>query len=83
MGYDNDEDALRCEFGSDMELDESDMAGGCTDSGGHSQREQQRDDGENLGALVGATQVREPVNMESQVEETNPEERENGFITTR
>jgi len=39
VGYDNDEDALRREFGSDTELDELDTAGGHADSGRHSQRE--------------------------------------------
>jgi len=39
--YDNDDDALRCEFGSDTELDELETAGGRADSGRHSQREPQ------------------------------------------
>jgi len=38
VGYDNDEDALRPEFGSDTELDELETAGGRADSGRHSQR---------------------------------------------
>jgi len=33
VGYDNDEDALRREFGSNTELDELETAGGHTDSG--------------------------------------------------
>jgi len=34
VGYDNDEDALRREFGSDTELDELEAAGGLLDTGG-------------------------------------------------
>ena len=83
MGYDNDEDALRREFGSDTELDELEMAGGRTNSGRHRQREPQREHTANPGALVGAAQFREPRDTESQVEETDREDRENGFITTR
>jgi len=83
VGYDNDEDELRQEFGSDTELDEFETAGGRADSGRHSQREPQREHGANLGALVGAAQSREPRDTESQVEETDREDRENGFITTR
>jgi len=83
VGYDNDEDALRREFGSDTELDELETAGGRADSGRHSQREPQREHGANPGALVGAAQFREPRDTESQVEETDREDRENGFITTR
>jgi len=36
VGYNNEEDGLRREFGSDMELDELEMAGGHMDSGRHS-----------------------------------------------
>jgi len=71
VGYDNDEEALRREFGSDTELDELETAGGHVDSGRHSQREQQQEHGANLGALVGAAQFREPRDTESQVEETD------------
>jgi len=56
VGYDNDEDTLRREFGSDMELDELETAGWRADSGGDSQREPQREHGANPGALVGAAQ---------------------------
>ena len=56
VGYDNDEDTLRREFGSDTELDELETAGGCADSGRHSQREPRREHGANLGALVSAAQ---------------------------
>jgi len=83
VGYENDEDALRREFGSDMELDELEMAGGRADSGCHRQREPQREHGANPGALVGAAQFRDPRDTESQVEETDQEDRENSFITTR
>ena len=41
VGYDNDEDALRREFGSDTELDKLETAGSRADSGRHSQREPQ------------------------------------------
>jgi len=81
--YDKNEYALWREFGSDMELDELETAGGHADSGRHSQREPQREYGANPGALVGAAQFREPRDTESQVEETGREDRENGFITTR
>jgi len=56
VGYDNDEDTLRREFGSDTELDELETAGGRVDSGRHSQREPHREHGANPGALVGAAQ---------------------------
>jgi len=56
VGYDNDEDALRQEFGSDTELDDLETAGGHADSGRHSQREPQRKHRANPGALVGAAQ---------------------------
>jgi len=59
------------------------MAGGRADSGRHSQRKPQREHGVNPGALVGAAQFREPRDSELQVEETDREDRENGFITTR
>lgn len=84
VGYDNDEDALRREFGSDTELDELEAAGGLVDTGGgHGRQEPRREHGPNPGALVGAAQFREPRDTESQVEETDREDRENGFITTR
>jgi len=83
VGYDNDEDPLRREFGSDTELDELETAGGWVDSGRHSQRELQQEHGANPGVLVGAAQFQEPRDTESQVEETDREDRENGFITTR
>jgi len=38
-GYDNDEDALRREFGSDTELDELEAAGGLVDTAGHGRQE--------------------------------------------
>jgi len=58
VGYANDEDTLRREFGSYTELDELETAGGHTDSGRHSEREQQREHGPNPGVLVGAAQFR-------------------------
>jgi len=83
VGYDKDEEALRRKFGSDTELEELETAGGHADSGRHSQCEPQREHGANPGALVGAAQFREPRDTESQVEESNREDRENGFIPTR
>jgi len=83
-GYDNDEDALRREFGSDTELDELEAAGGLIDTGGgHGWQELWREHGPNPGALVGAAQFQDTEEPESHVEETNREDRENGFITTR
>jgi len=38
-GYDNDEDALRREFGSDTELEELEGAGGLIDTGGDGRQE--------------------------------------------
>jgi len=82
-GYDNDEDALRREFGTDRELDELEAAGGLVDTGGgHGRQEPRREHGPNPGALVGAAQFQDPGEAESPVEETNREDRENGFITT-
>jgi len=71
VGYDNDEDTLRREFGCDTELNELETAGCRPDSGRHSQRKPQREHGANPGALVGAVQFREPRDTESQVEETD------------
>ena len=83
-GYDNAEDALRREFGSDTELDELEAAGGLVDTGGgHGRQEPWREHGPNPGALVGAAQFQDPGEAESHVEETDREDRENGFITTR
>ena len=81
--YDNDEEALRRELGSDTELDALETAGGGADSGRHSQRKPRPEHGANPRALVGAAQFREPRATEWQVEETDREDRENGFITTR
>jgi len=83
-GYDNDEDALRREFGSDTELDELEAASGLMDTGGgHGRQELRREHEPNPGALVGAAQFQDPGEAESNVEETDREDRENGFITTR
>jgi len=83
-GYDHYEYALRPEFGSDTELDELEAAGGLVDTaGGHGRQEPRREHGPNLGALVGAAQFQDPGEAESHVEETDREDRENGFITTR
>jgi len=83
-GYDNDEDPLRREFGSDTELDELEPACGLVETGGgHGLHEPRREHGPNPGALVGAAQFQDRGEAESHVEETNREDRENGFITTR
>jgi len=66
-----------------MELDALETTDGRADSGRHSQREPQRKHVANPGALVGAARFREPRETESQVEETNRQDREIGFITTR
>ena len=82
-GYDNNEDALRREFGSDTELDALEAAGGLVDTGGgHDRHEPRQKYGPNLGALVGAAQFQDRREAESHVEETDREDRENGFITT-
>jgi len=83
-GYDNDEDELRQEFGSDTELDELEAGGGLVDTGGgHGRQEPRREHGPNPGSLVGAAQFQDPREAESHVEETDRVDRENGFITTR
>jgi len=83
-GYDNDEDALRREFGSDTELDELEAAGGLVDTGGgHGRHEPRREHGPNPGALVAGVQFQDGGEAESHVEKTDREDRENGFITTR
>jgi len=82
-GYDDHEDGLRREVGSDTELDELEAAGGLGDTGGgHGRQEPRREHGPNLRALVGAAQFQHPGEAESHVEETDREDRENGFITT-
>jgi len=74
---------LRREFGSDTELDELEAAGGLVDTGGgHGRQEPRREHGPNLGVLVGAAQFQDPGEAELLVEETDREDRENGFITT-
>jgi len=70
-GYDNDEDALRREFGSDTELDELEAAGGLVDTGGHGRQEPWPEHGPNPGALVGAAQFQSPGEAQSHVEETD------------
>jgi len=80
--YDNDEDTLRQEFGSDTELDELEASGGLMDTGGHGRQEPRREHWPNPGVLVGAAQFQDPGEAESHVEETDREDRENGFITT-
>jgi len=60
-GYSNDEDALRGEFGIDLEVDGSEAAGGLGDTGrGHGRRGPQPDQGANLGVLDDVALLREP-----------------------
>ena len=81
--YDNDEDALRQEFGSDTELEELGAAGGLMDTGGgYGRHEPRREHGPNLAARVGAAQFQDRGKAELHFEETDREDRENGFITT-
>jgi len=74
---------LRREFGSDTELDKLEAASGLVDPGEHGRQEPRGEHGANPGALVGAAQFQDPGEVESHVEETDREDRENGFITTR
>jgi len=74
---------LRREFGSDTELEELEAAGGLVNTGGgHGRQQPRREPGPNPGAVVGAGQFQDPVKAESHVEETDQDDRENGFITT-
>jgi len=83
-GHDNDEEGLRREFGSDSELDKLEAPGGLGNTGkGHGRQEPRREHVPNPGALVGAAQFLGPGEAESHVEETDREDREIGFITTR
>ena len=83
-GYDKDEDALRPEFDSDTELDKLEATGSLVDTGGgHGWHKPPREHVPNLGALVGTAQFHDPGETESHVEETDREDRENRFITTR
>ncbi|PUU73531.1 hypothetical protein B9Z19DRAFT_1134999 [Tuber borchii] len=71
-GYSNDEDALRWEFGIDLEADELEAAGSLTDvARGHGRCPPQWDQGGNLGVSDDAALLREPVDTPFQVEETN------------
>jgi len=82
--YHNAKDSLRQEFRSDTELDELEATGDLKDSGGgHGRHQLQCEYGPNPDALVGSRQFQDPGEMESHVEEPNPEDRGNGFITTR
>ena len=82
-GYENDENILKQEFGSDTELDELEVAGGLPDTVEHHQHAQPHEYGMNVGILASTAQFQRPVNLESQVEETDREDGESGFITTR
>ena len=82
-GYENNEDALRQECGSDTELDELQVAGGLPDTVKDHRRKQPREHGVNAGVLGGAAQFQRPADIESLVEETDGEDGESGFITTR
>ena len=70
-GYSNDDDALRREFGIDLEPEVSESAqGGLADPG------------EDLEGLVEATLFREPLGGEEQIEESDREDMEDCVITT-
>ena len=81
--YENDEYAWRWEFGSNPELDELEVAGGLPDRVEHRRHERPREDVANAGVLARAAQFQRPADLESQVEETNREDKESGFITMR
>ena len=82
-GYDNDKDALRREFGRDTELDELEADGGLVDRGGHGRHQPRRDHGPNQRVLVGAAKFQDGGEAELHVEETDLEDRGNGFIMAR
>ena len=59
-------------------------AGGLVETaGGHGWQERRREHWPNPGELVGAVEFKDHGEAESHVEETDRENRENGFITTR
>ena len=66
-GYSNDEEALRREFGIEPAPYEAESAGGVADEG----RE-----------IVDTVLSREPTGAPAYVERTEPEDGENGFITS-
>jgi len=69
---------------TDTELDALEAAGGLVGSQGrHSQHQEWREYTVNLQALVGALQFQRPEETHSQVQETDPPETGNYFITTR
>ena len=82
-GYENDENALRREFGSDTELDKLEVAGGLPDTVEHCWRERPREHGVTARVLASAAQFQRPADLESQVEGTDCEDGESGFITTQ
>ena len=74
-GYLNDEDALRREFGSDLEPEESEAARGLAGTGrGHGRGQPRRMRELNGEVLVDATLLREHEETSSQVAETDPED---------
>ena len=81
--YENDEDALSWEFGSDTKLNELKVAGSLPDTVEHRRRGWLREHGVNAVVLASAAQFQRPVDLESQIEETHPEDGESGFITTQ
>jgi len=73
--YSNNEDALRQEFGIDLVVDGSEAAGGLKDPGrGHARHRIHADQGANMVVLDDVARLPEPVDMLSQVEETDQEE---------
>ena len=74
---------MRREFGSDIELDEIEAAGGLPDTVEHRRCERLREHGVYAGVLASPAQFQSPADLELQVEETDREDGESGFITTR
>ena len=82
-GYDNDEYLIRLEFGSNTGLDELEVAGDLADTEEHGRRERLCEYGINACVLASAIQFGRPADPESQIEETDGEDGESGFITSQ
>ena len=75
---------MRREFGRDTALDELKSPVGLGDiGGGHGRHKPRQPHGPYPGALVSAVQLQGRGEAEYYVDETDLEDRENGFITTR
>lgn len=83
VGNDNDKEALRREFGSDIELDEGEAAAGLVDTGSeHGWHKPPRDQGPIPGGLVCALPFGNSEDAESHVQEAYRADRETGCITS-